>query len=75
MALYAARLSAMLWLEAHETIWNCGLVYYIDREKLYQPILWQEFIENIASDQILISGKKLFQITLALLQQKAIVFS
>ena len=54
-------------VEAQETIWNCGLVYSIDREKLHQLILWQEFIKNKAGDQMFISGEMVFQITLAAL--------
>ena len=69
MTLHAARLSAtMLWLyshlaciktdkETHEMIQNCGLAYSIDREKLHQQIFWQEFVQNIASDQMFISGE------------------
>ena len=37
-------------VEAHKIIWNCGLVYSIDTEKLHQLILWQEYVQNIASD-------------------------
>ena len=55
-------------VEAHETIQNCGLVYFIDREKLHQLTLWQEFVQNKSSDQIFISGEMVFQITLATLQ-------
>ena len=44
-------------VETHEMIWNCELVYSIDREKLHQLILWQEFIENTAVDQMFISGE------------------
>ena len=62
-------------VEAHETIWNCVLVYSIDREKLHQLIMWQEFVQNIASDQMFISNEIVFLITLAALQQKMIVFS
>ena len=51
-------------------IQNCGLVYSIDREKLHQLILWQEFVQNIASDQMFISGEMVFQTTLAALQRK-----
>ena len=46
------------------SIWNYGLMYSIDREKLHQLILWQEFIQNIAIDQMFISGEMVFQITL-----------
>ena len=53
-------------VEVHEMIWNCGLVYSIDREKLHQLILWQEFIKNIAVDQMFISGEN--GIALAALQ-------
>ena len=52
-----------MWIKAHETMWNCELVYSIDREKPYQLILWQEFIQEIASHQVFISGKMVFQIT------------
>ena len=62
-------------LKAHETIRNCGLVYSIDRGKLHQLILLQEFVQNITSDQMFISGEIVFQMTLATLQQKMIVFS
>ena len=82
IVLCAARLSAaMLWLtfsmhktnvEANKTTWNCGLIYSFDKEKLYQLILQQEFIQNIASDQMFISGEMVLQITLAALQQKII---
>ena len=41
---------------AHKMIQNCGLVYSIGTEKL-QLILQQQFIQNIASDQIFISCK------------------
>ena len=57
-------------MEAHEMIRNCGLVSYIDREKLDQLMLQQEFIQNIASGQMFISGEMVFQIILAALQQK-----
>ena len=57
-------------VQARKMIWNCGLVYSIDREKLHQLILWQEFVQNIASDQMFILGEMVFQITLAALQQK-----
>ena len=57
-------------VEAHETIRNCGLVSYIDREKLDQLMLQQEFIQNIASGQMFISGEMVFQIILTALQQK-----
>ena len=53
-------------VEAHEMIWNCGLVYSNDREKLHQLILWQEFIKNTAVDQMFISGEN--GIALAALQ-------
>ena len=59
-------------LKAHQT---CGLVYSIDRGKLHQLILLQEFVQNITSDQMFISGEIVFQMTLATLQQKMIVFS
>ena len=62
-------------VEAHEMIWNCGLVYSIDRGKLHQLILWQEFVLNIASDQMFVSDEVVFQITLAALQQKHDRFS
>ena len=55
-------------MEAHKTIQNCGLVYSINIEKLHQLILRQEFFLNIASDQVIISGEMVFQITLAALQ-------
>ena len=55
-------------VETHEKIQNCGLVYSIDREKLHQLILQQEFVQNIASDQMFILGEMVFQITLAALQ-------
>ena len=54
-------------IETHETIQNYGLVYSIDTEKL-QLILQQEFIENIASDYMFISGEMVFQIIFAALQ-------
>ena len=41
-------------MEAHKTIWNCGLVYSMDTEKLYQLILGQEFVQHIPSDQMFI---------------------
>ena len=50
-------------VEAHETIQNCGLVHSIDREKLYQLILWQKFIQNRASVPMFILGEMIFQIT------------
>ena len=57
-------------------IQNCGLVYSVDREKFLQPALQQEFIQNIASDQMFISGEIVLQIlTLTALQQKMILFS
>ena len=57
-------------VETQETIWNCRLVYSIDRKKLHQLILQQEFIQNIASDQVYMSGETVFQIILAALQRK-----
>ena len=54
---------------------NSGLIYFTDREKLHQLILCQEFILNIASEQMFISGEIIFLITLAGLQQNMIVFS
>ena len=44
-------------------IQNCGLVHSIDREKLYQLILQQEFIQNRASDPMFILDETIFQIT------------
>ena len=49
-------------VEAHKVIRNCGLVYPIDREKLHQLILQEEFVHNIARDQMFISDKMVFQI-------------
>ena len=46
-------------MEAKEMIQNYGLVYSIDTEKL-QLILQQEFIQNIASDQMFILGEMVF---------------
>ena len=38
-------------VEAPKMIWNCELVYSINRQKLdEQLILQQEFIQNMASD-------------------------
>ena len=63
-------------MEAHESFDpDCGLIYFTDREKLHQLILWQEFILNIASEQMFISGEIIFLITLAALQRNMIVFS
>ena len=59
-------------VEAYETIQNSGLVYSIHREKLYQLIVQQEFVQNIASHQMFISGEMVFQTTLAALQRKMI---
>ena len=36
-------------VKTHKTIYNCGLVYFIDSEKLHQLIMWQEFVQNIHS--------------------------
>ena len=43
-------------VEAHKMIQNCGSVHSIDRKKLNQLILQQEFIQNRASDQMFILG-------------------
>ena len=59
----------LMWKHTEKTR-NSGLVYSIDREKLHQLILQQEFIQNIASDEMFISGEMVIQITLAALQQK-----
>ena len=48
-------------VKTHKTIQNCGLVYSIDREKLHQLMLPQEFIQSIGSDQIFISGEMAFR--------------
>ena len=55
-------------MEAHETIQNCKIVYSINREKLHQLILRQEFVQNTASNQMLFPDENIFQITLAALQ-------
>ena len=44
-------------------IQNCGLVHSIDREKLYQLILQQEFIQNRESEPMFILDETIFQIT------------
>ena len=44
-------------VEAHKTIQNCGLVYSMDREKLHQLILRQDFVQHIPSDQMFIQVK------------------
>ena len=38
-------------------IQNYELVYSIDREKLHQLILLEEFVKNIAGNQMFISGE------------------
>ena len=51
-------------VEVHKMIRECGLVSSINREKLYQIILWKEFMWNIASDQnylMFTSGEMIFQ--------------
>ena len=57
-------------VETHEKTRNSGLVYSIDREKLHQLILQQQFVQNIASNQMFILNEMVFQITLAMLQRK-----
>ena len=50
-------------VEAHGTLQNCGSVHSIDRKKLYQLILQEEFVQNRASDPMFILGEMIFQIT------------
>ena len=59
MVLCAARLSTaklgivishLVCVKTHDKIWNFGLVYSINRKELHQLIMWQEFIQNIASN-------------------------
>ena len=57
-----------------QEIRNCRLVYSINREKPHQLILQQEFIQNMANNQMFILGEMVFQITWAVLQRKMIVF-
>ena len=50
-------------METHETIQIYGLVHFIDRGKLHQLILRQEFVQNRVSDPMFILGEMIFQIT------------
>ena len=86
MTLCAARLSATSYVvvissclaciktdvEAHEMIQNCELVHSINREKLYQLILWQKFIQSRASVPMFILGEMLSKL-LAALQRKIVL--
>ena len=64
-----------MWKHTKVLIRNYGLVYSINTEKLHQLILWQEFIQNIANDQMFISGEMIFLIPLAALQLQMMEFS
>ena len=44
-------------VEPQKMIWNIGLVYSINTEMLHQLILWNKFVQNIASNQMFISGE------------------
>ena len=69
IALFAARLSVTIRvsyaahvktdMKAHEAIWNCGLVYSIDREKSHQLITFsfEPRVHLESSDQMFISGE------------------
>ena len=69
IALLAARLSVTITvsyaahvktdMKAHEAIWNCGLVYSIDREKPHQLNTFS-FVPRIyleCSDHMFVSGE------------------
>ena len=54
-------------------IQNCGVVYYIYKDKPHQPLLsvmQSEFIQNGYSDQVFILDERFSQVALAALQQK-----
>ena len=46
-------------MKAHEVIWNCGLVYSIDREKPHQLITFsfEPRVHLECSDHMFISGE------------------
>ena len=75
MALCAAGLTAAIMVsclacaktdvEAHEIIWNCELVYSIDRKKAHQPYYCGKILFGITTEMST-SGGTVFEVSMGL---------